>query len=106
MVAFKEDAQVDRGRDHEIVRKRDQRVKQKSRKVDRSQKLAEALASRTGSTTQILLPRTIQVAAQAAQSRADEDTAGDAAVVAKVEVLKEDAAEAGKTVEKEGTSLV
>ena len=106
MVAIEEDAQVDRERDHEIVRKRDPGVKQKRKKLDRSRKLAEALASRTGSPTQRLLPREVQVAARVAQGRADGDKAGDAAVVAQVEALKEVAAAAGKTVEKEGTSLV
>ena len=106
MVAVEEDAQVDRGRDHKIVRKRDQRVKQKSRNLDQSRKLAEALASRTESPTQRLLPREAQVAARVAQGRADGAEAGDAAVVAQVEALEEVAAAAGKTVEKEGTSLV
>ena len=106
MVAFKEDAQVDRERDHEIAQKQDPRDKQKSRNLDRIRKLAEALSSRTGSPTQRLLPRKIQVVARDAQSRADGDKAGDETVVAKVEAIKEVAAAAGKTVKKEGTSLV
>ena len=71
--------------------------------------MTEALASRTGSPTHKLLPLNIQVVACVAHSRADGDkawgTARDAAVVAEVEVFKEIAAAAGKTAEKEETSL-
>ena len=106
LVASKVDAQVDHERDHKIVCWQDLRVKRKSRKVNQSWKLTEAPASRTGSPTQRLLPRTIQVVAQVAQSCVDRNEAGDTAVVAEVKRVKEVAAAAGKTVIKEGSSLV
>ena len=94
MVAIEECAQVDTRQDHKIICQQDPKIKQKSRKVNQSQTLVEALTSRTGSQTQRLLPQTIQHAARVAHKRVDLEKARDAAVVAVVEVVEEIAAAA------------